>query len=111
MKTAIVLGSGIAGATASIALLQAGWQVKLYERATQLAPVGAALSIWPNAMQALDRLGLADKVRARGMRFTTMLVADRDERPIIAARKVDEEAVIITRAALQAALIGSLPPD
>lgn len=111
IKSAIVLGGGIAGASATIALLRAGWQVNLYERATQLAPVGAALSVWPNAMQALDRLGLAGKVRAAGMPFTKMLVADRDERPIIPARRVDGEALIITRAALQAALIDSLPPD
>ena len=110
MTSAIVLGGGIAGTTAAIALLRAGYVVSVYERAIALEPVGAALSLWPNAMEALDRLGLGGDVRPRGMPFTKLLVADRRERPIIAARHVDGEALIISRSELQSALVGALPP-
>lgn len=111
MRSAIVLGAGIGGLAAAIALTRAGWQVNLYERASMLAPLGAALSLWPNAVKALDRLDLGGDVRARGMPFATMLVADRHQRPIIAKRAVDGEALIITRAALQDALTGCLPAN
>ena len=109
MPSAIVLGGGIAGSAAGLALVQAGWQVSIYERAARLEAVGGALSIWPNAMAALARLGVADAVRHRGMPFTSMLVADRENRPIIAARRVDGEALVVTRSDLLDAIVDALP--
>jgi 2-polyprenyl-6-methoxyphenol hydroxylase-like FAD-dependent oxidoreductase len=40
--------------------------VHLIDRASELAEVGAAVSLWPNALAALDRLGLEEPVRAQG---------------------------------------------
>ena len=111
MSSAIILGGGIAGSAAGLALVRAGWQVTIYERATRLEAVGGALSIWPNAMAALARLGVADAVRDRGMPFSSMLVADREGRPIIPVRRVDGDAMLVTRADLLHALIDALPPD
>ena len=111
MPSAIILGGGIAGSAAGLALVQAGWQVRIYERAVRLEAVGGALSIWPNATVALARLGVADAVRDRGMPFSSMLVADREGRPIIPVRRVDGDAMLVTRADLLNALIDALPPD
>jgi len=61
-----VVGGGIGGLTAAIALRQKGHSVHLFERAVELAEVGAAVSLWPNALAALDRLGLEGPVRAEG---------------------------------------------
>jgi 2-polyprenyl-6-methoxyphenol hydroxylase-like FAD-dependent oxidoreductase len=40
--------------------------VLVIEQAAELAEVGAAVSLWPNALAALDRLDLEDPIRARG---------------------------------------------
>jgi 2-polyprenyl-6-methoxyphenol hydroxylase-like FAD-dependent oxidoreductase len=61
---AVVAGAGIGGVTAALALTQAGWDVEVLERAPELGEVGAGLSIAPNALRALDSLGLGEKVRA-----------------------------------------------
>ncbi|MGV9321007.1 FAD-dependent oxidoreductase [Streptomyces sp. NPDC003660] len=60
---ALVIGGGIGGLTAAAALHRRGWEVTVLERAPSLEPVGAAISLAPNALRALDTLGLGDEIR------------------------------------------------
>ncbi len=53
----LVIGGGIGGLCAGIALKQAGFEVELFERAPEIREVGAGISIWPNAVHVLDALG------------------------------------------------------
>ncbi|MCX5314453.1 FAD-dependent monooxygenase [Streptomyces sp. NBC_00154] len=61
---AVVIGSGIAGLTAAVALHRRGWQVTVMERAASLEPVGAGIGLAPNSQRALDVIGLGDRIRA-----------------------------------------------
>lgn len=61
-RRAAVIGAGIGGLAAGIALTQAGWEATVYEAAEELRPLGAGLSIWPNGVKALRALGLAEFV-------------------------------------------------
>jgi 2-polyprenyl-6-methoxyphenol hydroxylase-like FAD-dependent oxidoreductase len=58
MKTAIVVGAGIGGVTAAVALERCGWQVTVLERAAELGEVGAGISVWPPAVAVLEELGV-----------------------------------------------------
>jgi 2-polyprenyl-6-methoxyphenol hydroxylase-like FAD-dependent oxidoreductase len=60
---AVVAGAGIGGLTAAVALRRAGWTVTVLERARQLEPVGSGLGLGPNALHALDAIGLGGEVR------------------------------------------------
>jgi 2-polyprenyl-6-methoxyphenol hydroxylase-like FAD-dependent oxidoreductase len=62
-RRAAVIGGGVGGLGAGIALTQAGWEVTVYEAAAELQPLGAGLSIWPNGVRALRSLGLDDLVK------------------------------------------------
>jgi 2-polyprenyl-6-methoxyphenol hydroxylase-like FAD-dependent oxidoreductase len=62
MRAVIAVG-GIGGLAAAVALHRRGIQVSILERAAQLDLGGAGLSLWPNALRALDRLGVGDPVR------------------------------------------------
>ncbi len=62
-RHAIVAGAGIGGLTAAVALRRRGWDVTVLERARALEPVGAGLGLGPNALHALDAIGLGDEVR------------------------------------------------
>ncbi|HUF55939.1 MAG TPA: FAD-dependent monooxygenase [Thermohalobaculum sp.] len=64
--TAAVAGGGIAGMAAALALARTGWRVRLVERQPALGEAGAGLQLSPNAVRALDWLGLAEPLRARG---------------------------------------------
>ncbi|MFH8837829.1 FAD-dependent oxidoreductase [Streptomyces sp. NPDC017868] len=61
---AVVVGAGIGGLTAAVALHRRGWRVTVLERAADLTPVGAGIALAPNAQRALDVIGLGDRVRA-----------------------------------------------
>ena len=65
-RTALIAGAGIGGLSAAVALRQAGWHVRLFERAAAARELGFGLGVAPNAIAALRRLGVADVVLARG---------------------------------------------
>ena len=52
-----VIGSGIGGATATAALHQRGFDVALYERATNVGEVGAGIQMGPNGVRVIYALG------------------------------------------------------
>jgi len=68
LRVAIV-GGGIGGLSAAIALRQAGLDVTVYEQASALGEVGAGVGIAPNGMRMFDRLGLREAVEAVGARY------------------------------------------
>src|ERR687884_1431627 len=53
-----IIGGGIGGLTAAVALRQAGFAVDLYEQAPELTEVGGGINMGPNAVRVLRRLGL-----------------------------------------------------
>lgn len=56
-KRVLIVGGGIAGLSASLALREGPWQVELAERGTSWDQPGAGLAVQPNAMRALGCLG------------------------------------------------------
>jgi salicylate hydroxylase len=64
----IVVGAGIGGLAAALALLRAGQRVRIYEQVAELGEVGAGLSITPNAGKALVALGLREALERMGSR-------------------------------------------
>jgi len=58
----IVVGGGIGGLAAAYSLGKAGKTVMVLEQAPQFSEVGAGLQLGPNALRALDSLGLLEEV-------------------------------------------------
>jgi len=57
-----IIGGGIAGLTAALALARIGLDAEVYEQAPELKEVGAGVGLWGNAFRALGTIGLADEV-------------------------------------------------
>src|ERR1044071_6439465 len=62
----IIIGGGIGGLSAAIALGRAGVETVVYEQADRLREVGAGLTLWANASKALGKLGAAGGLLAIG---------------------------------------------
>jgi salicylate hydroxylase len=63
-----VIGGGIGGLTAAVALYQAGFEVDVYEQAPELTEVGGGINMAPNATRVLRGLGLAEGLDREGVR-------------------------------------------
>ena len=107
-----VIGGGIGGIAAGVALHRAGIDVTVYERAVALREVGAGMMLWPNATRILKELGLLEKiaavsgasehfvVRAGSGRILMDIPLGHFEVPALCARRSD----------LLDALLSALPP-
>jgi 2-polyprenyl-6-methoxyphenol hydroxylase-like FAD-dependent oxidoreductase len=62
----VIAGAGIGGLCAAVALKHFGHEPVVLEKAAKLSPIGAGLTVQPNAMLVLRRLGLADAVLEAG---------------------------------------------
>ena len=56
--SAAIIGAGLGGLTAALALQHAGWRVRVYEQAPSLGEVGAGISVSPGAGRGLESLGV-----------------------------------------------------
>ncbi len=61
-----VVGGGIGGMTAAIAMLRHGMDVQVYEQAPQLGEIGAGVLMTPNSLRLLERMGLGDPLAKVG---------------------------------------------
>lgn len=63
-----ICGGGVGGLTAAIALASAGHAVTVHEQARAFARIGADVNLTPNAVHALDRLGIGETLRETAAR-------------------------------------------
>src|SRR5215218_9611046 len=68
-RTAVIVGAGIGGLAAGIALRRAGWRTRIFERAAAPRELGFALNLAPNAVLALRALGVAERIEAEAHRM------------------------------------------
>jgi 2-polyprenyl-6-methoxyphenol hydroxylase-like FAD-dependent oxidoreductase len=101
----IVVGGGIAGLSAAIALRKTGHETVLLERAPRVDPVGAGITLFANAMRALDRLGVGERVAARGASATLSAILTAEGRELTRVPSdLLEGTIALHRADLQAEL-------
>jgi 2-polyprenyl-6-methoxyphenol hydroxylase-like FAD-dependent oxidoreductase len=116
-RSAAIIGGGIGGLAAAVALRRTGWRVTVYERAPAFSEVGAGISLWPNALHALDRLGLLGEVLCRAEKETAGGAKDRHGRWLTRVtsdeleRRFGHPVVVLHRGRLLEALLTALPDD
>ena len=87
IKAAAIIGAGIAGLTAALALAKHGIASDIFEQAEVLTEVGAGLQISPNASRILDALGVLDRLRSVWLEPEEVrLVSGSSLRPVASVR-------------------------
>jgi salicylate hydroxylase len=110
---AVVVGGGLGGIAAAVALAQAGIDVQVHEQAQQLAEVGAGVSLAPNGLRMLKRLGVGEGIARAGARYAAAQLRLSDGRAVRHEPyqfAVPGQNVGIHRADLLTLLAGQLPP-
>ncbi len=114
-----ISGGGIGGFSAAIALRKAGHEVEVFERAPAFNRVGADINLTPNAVFALDQLGVGEYLRKTAARPTFRISRDGESGeetsrlPMSAAaeEKYGAPQLTIHRADLLNALQDQLPKE
>jgi 2-polyprenyl-6-methoxyphenol hydroxylase-like FAD-dependent oxidoreductase len=114
-RSALIVGAGIGGLSAAIALRKAGWDVRIFERAASLRELGFGLGLAPNAMAALSALGVGETVLARGCEPTSGEMRRMDgtvlKRAQIPRRILGGPFVIAMRTAVYGSLLDAVGVD
>jgi 2-polyprenyl-6-methoxyphenol hydroxylase-like FAD-dependent oxidoreductase len=111
-----IIGGGIAGLTAALALKHQGIQSTVYEQADQLNEVGAGIWLQPNALKVLNSLGLKEPILQNAIQLDRVDITNHQLKPFQSGDRVvqDNEGnkiVSIHRAKLQKILVEALPEN
>ncbi|MEU8401039.1 FAD-dependent monooxygenase [Nonomuraea sp. NPDC048892] len=117
MAKAVVVGGGVGGLAAGVALRRKGWDVTVLERVPVIEPVGSGLAISANALKALDAVGLGDRIRALSSAEGRFGLRRSDGRWMVQTSEADADAeygdsvVVLLRATLMEVLLDALGHD
>ncbi len=109
-----IIGAGIGGLTAAIALKRKGFEVEIYEAAPKFKKAGSGINLALNAMQVYKRLGLYDAILKAGSYTNKMAITDENLKPlsVIDLKGFEEKhqvkSVAIHRAELHQILLQNL---
>lgn len=90
-SSAAVVGGGIGGLAAAIALLQAGWDVRVYEQAGARRAAGAGIQLAPNCTRILRRLGVLPALGDVAVRPTTFEFRRWDDGRLLSATPLGDD--------------------
>ncbi len=114
-RRVLIIGAGPAGLTAAIALARTGIDVRLFERAPELGRVGGGLGVQSNALRALQKLGVSERIVAAGAEIREQEICNIHGRLLFSfptgevADEYGTPTISLMRAEVQLALVDALP--
>lgn len=91
IKKILIAGAGIGGLTAASCLMNAGYDVEIYEQAPELSEIGAGIQLSANAMHVLNGLGLGKAIAKLSVRPAAYVFRLHDTGEVIGQFPLAEE--------------------
>ncbi|TCP69879.1 FAD-dependent monooxygenase [Baia soyae] len=111
-KKVIIIGGGIAGLSAAIALQKLGFDVNIYEEYPERKPAGAGIVLASNALKGLDHLGIYQQVKNHGRSIHGLtLLSEKGKHLSKQTIPSPFEQISIHRADLHLLLSSAVQPD
>jgi len=105
-KKIAIIGGGIAGLTLAICLRETGYDCHIFEKNSTFKEIGAAISVFPNALRVFKKLGIMDEIlSASGKMEKVFLKTHKGKILAKSEPKYDLPTVCIHRADLHAILL------
>ena len=86
----LIVGGGIGGLAAALALARKGVRTRVFEQAPQFGEIGAGIQLGPNVFRMLERLGLEPAVHERAVFVDALIMMDALTEQEITRVPVDE---------------------
>jgi 2-polyprenyl-6-methoxyphenol hydroxylase-like FAD-dependent oxidoreductase len=105
-KKIAIIGGGIAGLTFARSLTQEGYEIHIFEKKEIFGEIGAAISVFPNALCVMDELGLLEEILQNSGQFKKVFLKT-DKGTILSKSepKSDYPVICIHRADLHGILL------
>ncbi len=113
-RRVLIIGAGPGGLTAAIALRRVGIEATVFERGAELGRSGAGLGVQSNALRALQRIGVGDRIAAAGIEVRVLEVCDNRGRVLLrypqgeVADEFGTPTISLLRSDVQTALVDAL---
>ncbi|ENV33727.1 3-hydroxybenzoate 6-monooxygenase [Acinetobacter gerneri] len=89
----LIVGGGIGGFAAALALVKQGFKVQVFEQAPEIGEIGAGIQLAPNAFNAFDALGIGERARARAVYTDYMVMHDALDEYCVGRIDTDEDFI------------------
>lgn len=108
-----IIGGGIGGLTMALCLEYFGFKNYIvYEQASEFREVGAAISLWPNALRVYKKIGLYDAIKQHWGELGTAYIKTAKGKTLTKATpKYELPAICIHRGHLHQVLMDALPQE
>lgn len=110
-----VIGGGIGGAAAAVALRHAGFDAHVFERAEELREIGGAIVIRQPSMDLFDLWGVGEEFRRNAVAVSGVELRDAKSGAVLGTHRLDVDgkgaAWSAHRADVHSALLGALPAE
>ncbi len=118
VKKVVIVGAGLGGLAMAIALRRQGIDAQVYEKARELRPIGAALSLFPNGLNALEAIApnIVVLLKALGSQINHVTVSTStgeliENNRINLMKRYNQPMLNIRWSCLQETLASALTPD
>ena len=106
-KKIAIIGGGIAGLTFAHSLSKEKYQIYIFEKKKEFGEVGAAISVFPNALSVMDKIGLLNPILRTSGKFENVFLktkngqilsksAPKSDYPVICIHRTDLHSILLS---------------